>query len=150
MLTAADLQRFNGSYTFYRHFTGMVYTEGVKYLADEGGAHWLIDAIASYQRDRKLKALPWWPEFQLWYLDVAQGSRPAELPVSPTGSIGDANLRDMAAAIKAGHRVAVLTCREDSDKYATVIQGIPYTDFPIDGRTKLYVEGNTILLPDEH
>ena len=51
-LAAADLEQFIGSENWYRH--GMVrsitYTDGAKYVADEGGAYWLLDEIALAQR----------------------------------------------------------------------------------------------------
>jgi hypothetical protein len=48
--TAAELQAFisqvNGFETHYRHaLSGMSFSEGVKYIADEAGAYWLIDLI---------------------------------------------------------------------------------------------------------
>ena len=43
-----DLKSFTGSEHFYRHNLNrkFVYTDGVKYVAKEGGAYWLIDEIA--------------------------------------------------------------------------------------------------------
>jgi len=58
----ADLQHFTGSEYCYRNTLGLKYTDGVKYLADKAGSHWLIDLIASYQP--KLRDRP----FQLWSL----------------------------------------------------------------------------------
>ena len=48
--TAAELQAYiaqvNGFGTHYRHpLSGMTYSEGVKYVADQAGAYWLIDLI---------------------------------------------------------------------------------------------------------
>jgi len=56
----ADLQQFIGTENYYQNLLGLKYTDGVKYLADKAGSHWLIDLIASYQpklRDHR---------FQLW------------------------------------------------------------------------------------
>ena len=65
-----NLERFTGSEMFYRHWMGrLVYTEGVKYLAEKGDAHWLIDAIISHQPDKRLKS-PELSIFQLWELIV--------------------------------------------------------------------------------
>jgi hypothetical protein len=59
-----------GSDTFYRHpIGGIVYTEGVKHLAELAGAFWLIDLIGSYQYG-KVRQVP----FQLWILEV-KGSK---------------------------------------------------------------------------
>ena len=55
---------FQGSETFYKStFKTMIYTEGIKYIADSCGAYWLIDFIESYQS--KLKNC----EFQVWTLE---------------------------------------------------------------------------------
>jgi hypothetical protein len=68
MLTYNDLNGFTGSEQFYRHsmVKNFTYTEGVKYLAEEAEAYWLIDAIASYQP--KLQKIEMARYFQLWYL----------------------------------------------------------------------------------
>jgi hypothetical protein len=64
-----NLQQFMGGGDQFRHITGLLYTEGVQHLAEEAGAYWLIDAIASYQGERVLRA-PRLREFQLWELEV--------------------------------------------------------------------------------
>lgn len=83
----------------------MIHTPGVRYVAQEGHANWLIDAIASYfgseqmnstmRRDDRLKTL------QFWRLDVTKQS-------------------------------AVLTADADAVVEPFVRQEIPYTDFPLD------------------
>lgn len=48
----SELRHFCGSESFHcRKFMGqrIAYTDGVKFLADEAGAHWLIDLILSAQ-----------------------------------------------------------------------------------------------------
>ncbi len=62
-----NLDQFTGTENYYRHGSGLLYTDGVKYVAEEGKAYWLIDAIASYQRELKSERLR---EFQLWELRV--------------------------------------------------------------------------------
>jgi hypothetical protein len=63
------LHQFTGSFEVYRHVTGaLFYTEGVKYLAEHGRLHWLIDVIASLQ-PRALRDY-WLQEFQLWELRI--------------------------------------------------------------------------------
>jgi len=63
----ANLARFSGSESYYcSSFGRMVYTDGVKYLADAAGAYWLIDAIASHQRPPVSRE-----DFQVWRLSVA-------------------------------------------------------------------------------
>jgi len=59
-----ELAQFSESETYYRHFTGLLYTDGIKYLAERTGAYWLIDLVGSYQR--QLTNVP----FQLWQLKV--------------------------------------------------------------------------------
>jgi uncharacterized protein DUF6876 len=68
----AELRQFTGSTEFFRHFTNaIIYTEGVKFLAEHARLYWLIDLIASLQpralKDRMLR------EFQLWELRIANG-----------------------------------------------------------------------------
>ena len=63
------LQLFTGTTAYYQHWTKLiVYTDGVKYLAEAARAFWLLDAIALAQpralRDGSLR------EFQLWELYV--------------------------------------------------------------------------------
>lgn len=71
----ASLAQFAGSDNIYPHLSGLVYTDGVKYLADTLGAHWFIDLIASWQkRARKDRTLR---EFQLWELRVDLEKRTA-------------------------------------------------------------------------
>jgi hypothetical protein len=71
-LKASDLANFTG--IEYRHRHGLVrhitYTEGVKYMADHGGAYWLIDKIATLQLEPKIKK----EEFQFWKLKVKDNS----------------------------------------------------------------------------
>jgi hypothetical protein len=59
-LSLADLAQFTGSECFYRHpiVRVLFYTEGVQFLAEKGGAFWLIDEIAFSQRLRQVTALP--------------------------------------------------------------------------------------------
>jgi hypothetical protein len=49
---------------YYKHWLGMHYTEGVKYMAELCNAFWLIDAIASHQPNPKVRS----EEFQVWFL----------------------------------------------------------------------------------
>jgi hypothetical protein len=71
-LTAA-LEQFTGSETVYKHWLGIRYTNGVKYLATATKAYWLIDAIASHQ-DRQLLSNSRLREFQMWQLVVENNS----------------------------------------------------------------------------
>ena len=106
-----DLNQFTGSMQIYRHWTRkMLYTEGCEYLCANGCA-WLIDAIASYQGDKRLNTEDL-KYFQLWELKLCNVDN------SPY--------------------MAILTCKADSDQEPVISQEIEYTDCPID--LKLYVE----------
>ena len=60
MSIETNLAQFTGTEHYYKHFLGIVYTDGVNYLAEKAKAYWLIDVIASYQPQQK--KVP----FQLW------------------------------------------------------------------------------------
>ncbi len=68
-LTKADLQNFTGSACVYRHPLArkIVYTEGAQYVAEHGGAYWLLDEIAFNQANLTVAA----EGFQVWRLVVA-------------------------------------------------------------------------------
>ena len=73
-LTKADLKQFTGTENWYRHWLvrRLLYTEGVQYVAETGGAHWLIDDIALAQRFEKNLAKE---AFQLWRLTVKENRK---------------------------------------------------------------------------
>ena len=63
-----------GTETYYRVFPGIdsvVFTDGVKVMAEECEAYWLINAIASYQCEEKIKDEP----FQVWTLEMLEGRK---------------------------------------------------------------------------
>lgn len=64
-----ELDQFTGGDRQYIHpISGIRYTEGIRFLAEHADCYWLIDAIASYQRElMKIRALR---EFQCWDLKV--------------------------------------------------------------------------------
>ena len=68
-LTKADLAQFTGSENWYRHglARNILFTDGAKYVADQGGAYWLLDEIALAQRGQRRVAAE---EFQVWTLRV--------------------------------------------------------------------------------
>lgn len=68
-LTKADLDQFSGSETWYRHPINpkVLYTEGAQFVAERGGAYWLLDEIAIIQPYDKAVAAE---EFQVWKLEV--------------------------------------------------------------------------------
>jgi hypothetical protein len=73
----AELPHFTGTEEYHRivypwlRRTNFLLTDGVKHLADKAGviggtAYWLVDLIASYQREKPVKGEP----FQVWKLTV--------------------------------------------------------------------------------
>lgn len=58
-----------GSVNMHRHtWSRILYTDGVKFLADECAAYWLIDAIVSWQTRANVRA----QSFQVWSIEHRQ------------------------------------------------------------------------------
>lgn len=124
-----NLKRFTGDLERYRHslFPKLIYTPGVKYLAETAGAYWLIDLIASHLIS---------PEFQR---AARQDSR-----------ILDLHFWNLSVS---KDNSAVATARVDHDEAPFVEQKIPYTDFPLETIDLwLGFDGRffTLYLPSEH
>ncbi len=124
-LTADDLRQFTGTENYYRHATArnVLYTDGVKSLAERGGAYWLIDAIASHITGPVIRRSTTAQEFSVWRLTVAED------------------------------RSAVLTARIDDDGPDLVRQEIRLTDFPlqsVDVWASHDGEHWILYLPSEH
>lgn len=68
-LSTHDLAQFTGSENWYRHGINpnVLFTDGAKYVAEAGGAYWLLDAITICQRYEKTVAAE---PFQVWKLAV--------------------------------------------------------------------------------
>jgi len=68
-LKASDLRQFTGTEQWYRHGINrrVLFTDGVKYVADTAGAYWLLDEIVITQSYEK-----WLTDeaFQVWKLQV--------------------------------------------------------------------------------
>jgi hypothetical protein len=73
-LTQSDLNQFTGSENWYRHSISgnVLYTDGAQYLAEKGGAYWLLDTIAICQQHEKRVSVE---EFQVWKLTVGEDNR---------------------------------------------------------------------------
>lgn len=103
------LRQFYGA-EFYYHASlhgGVVYTEGVEYLAESAQAYWLIDAIASYYGSDEMR------------LALASDVRLHSMHFWKLEKIaGDRNQ-------------ALLTARADSQCGPFIEQHISYTDFPL-------------------
>jgi hypothetical protein len=127
-LSEHDLRQFTGSENWHRH--GMqrrlIYTDGVQYLAEQGGAYWLIDAIASYVNSRQMGAAQLADgrlhTVQFWRLTVRDGR-------------------------------GLLECYADSGVPPCITQEIEYTDFPLPA-VKLFMtfdgEHWCLMLPSEY
>lgn len=62
-----ELRNFTGTEHYYKSILpNVVYTDGVKYMAQEASAYWLVDKIASMQLLEKLVT----QNFQAWKLKV--------------------------------------------------------------------------------
>jgi hypothetical protein len=97
----------------------MSYSEGVKHVAEEGGAYWLIDAILISSKCKRLQQKCAGLEF--WTLTVKDK---AAVLTCTDGGIG-------------GEKENVV-----------YTQQIEYTDFPLDTIT-LYNDGGILCLPGE-
>jgi len=61
-----------GSENFHRHnLMKILYTDGVKEMAEGCGAYWLIDLIISHQTNKAVREEP----FQVWDLNRVQGEK---------------------------------------------------------------------------
>jgi len=63
----ADMAQCTGSMQYHKlTLLPLKATDGMKVVAEKAGAFWLVDAIASYQGEAKVKAL----RIQFWTLEV--------------------------------------------------------------------------------
>ena len=128
MLTQSDLDQFTGDLERYQHWiTRIIYTPGVRHLADEGEAYWLIDAIASHLVSRQMAA----------------------------AAAADARVGEMSfwRLTVSDDRSAVLEARADSGVPPFITQHIPWTDFPlpvVDIWVAWDGERWVLYLPSEH
>ena len=127
MLKQSDLNQFHGDLERWRHqlCRNLLYTPGIKYLMEAGGAYWLLDAIASYQHSSCINNNEELRYLQFWKLKV-----------------------DIEAC------AAVLELTDGNNKVPIISQQIPYTDFPLE-EVSIWVgcNGNgtrTAYLPSEH
>ncbi|QDV79083.1 DUF6876 family protein [Botrimarina mediterranea] len=123
------LRQFTGDLERYRHPLNrrVIYTPGVRYLAHEAGAYWLIDAIASWigshHFEAALRADPALASIHFWRLEVNEDRR------------------------------ALLRAFPDAEEPPFIEQAIPYSDFPLDS-ADIWVGFDganwTLYLPSEH
>jgi hypothetical protein len=121
---ADDLAQFTGTEGYHRYWVGgLLLTDGVRYLADQAGCYWLLDAIGCYQSQLAKHPDQRLHEMQFWKLEVK------------------------------ADKSAVLTCVADSGEPAAISQQIVATDFPLpEIQIWVAVEGErrTALLPSEY
>lgn len=128
-LKKEELKQFTGGCERYAHSLNrrIIYTPGVRHVAEAGGAYWLIDAIASYLTPSYLKRFiekdPRIETMSFWKLIVSNDES------------------------------AVLEARSDSPYKPFVRQEISFTDFPL--RTiDIWAAFDgvcwTLYLPSEH
>ena len=72
MLTQHQLNQFTGDLIRWKHqlCPDLLYTPGIKYLMEKGEAYWLLDAIASYQHDKRINSNEELRSLQFWKLKV--------------------------------------------------------------------------------
>ena len=116
----------SGSERFYRDplMAGLVYTDGIKFMADTCGAHWLLNVVASHQPAMR------YPEFQVWRL----------LPLGTHGVRVEAWSDKPEAPASEDGPASVLYASQDID----------YSDFPRELLPfEFWVENRTIMLKEE-
>lgn len=62
----AGLAQHTGTTRWRRHWMGLLYTDGVAYLAEKAGAYWLIDLVASWDTEPVVRR----QGFVVWTLEV--------------------------------------------------------------------------------
>ncbi len=106
-LTKQDLDQFCGDDVRYRHPLNrkVIYTPGVKHVAEAAEAYWLIDAITFWMTSQDYLHATAYDErlcyMVFWTLDVKDDQS------------------------------AMLTGRADGDAKPAFTQSIPFTDFPL-------------------
>jgi len=86
MKTMPDLSGFNGTEQYHKLciFGGLKFTDGWKYMAEDLGAFWLADIVASVQHNPKIKENQ---SFIVWSI-VVKESEAVVKAMTDTGSEG--------------------------------------------------------------
>ena len=123
------MRQTTGTENWYLHWSGLHYTDGVRFVADTCGAHWLIDIIGSHQPSARREASDGRHvylsdvTFQVWELaQVDDGTFEA-------------------------------TAWSDTPHKSTYLIGqqLEYTDFPLKLMPFImWIETRVLLLPREH
>lgn len=129
MICIDTLGQFTGDLIRYRHPLNrrVIYSPGVRYIAQEGGAYWLIDAIASWIGSKDFAAAikddPRIGQLHFWTLERGDGTN------------------------------AKLYAKADGPEDAFITQEIGFADFPL-AKANIWAgwdgEHWTLYLPSEH
>lgn len=112
-----------GTASYYRAPLGrLVYTDGVKHLAETVEAYWLIDLVESYIR--KIST-----NMRIWHFSIIR------LNVGLPDFFGD--------------RKCEFDIREDDGIEPFIVQELDYTDFP-EGVFELYFSEGVLMLKTEY
>lgn len=63
--------QFTGTDHYYKHYLGFTFTDGVGQIAEDCGAYWLIDLVASYRNHPKVRD----ECFQTWTLSRVKNNK---------------------------------------------------------------------------
>lgn len=123
----------SGTEEWHKHWLGMLYTDGIKHLADTCGAHWLLDLVASHQPDiRVMLKRAYLGSFQVWRIRWIDDKFPRWI-VDCWSDTPGGNPPDEPKSVQ------------------LVEQTLEFTDFPKDlSGFEFWVEGDTMLLKAEH
>ena len=126
-ITQGDLNQFSGDSIRYRSIhPRIIYTPGIRYVAENAGAYWLINTIASYYSSDEMREA------------VEEDYRVAEM------QIWRLSVHDNRGQ---------LTARADAGEPVFISEVIHYTDFPLE-RIDIWgvsnAEHTTLLLPSEY
>lgn len=123
-----NLRQFMGGGDMFRHPLNktLIFSEGVKYLAENAGAYWLIDIVASVLNKGK-EGILGKDSFMCCKLKKTQGNA-------------------FVFTIDNGNDP---TSPEDGEYKLYYKQEIPFSDFPLD-EFKLFLCNETLILPSEY
>ena len=128
-LTQESLRHFAGGLDRYRHGfnRSVLYTEGMRHVAERGGAYWLLDAIASHI-----------------------GSREFNQAARVDNRVGSFHVWELRKDFDDSAR---LQARVDAGEPAFIEQDIEWTDFPLE-ELDVWAANDTehwhLYLPGEH
>jgi hypothetical protein len=138
-ILAEELEvRFRGGTQRYHRLTvgGLVCTDGVRYLAEQAGAYWLLNVIQSYQGQQAVRKAP----FQVWRLTVDLEAK--------TGVVLAYEDSDSANGVPLVRATGSGGWPRFVPGYL-VRQELEYTDFPLP-EVKVWVIDGVIMLPCEY